>query len=68
MGTAKYNRRIRLFANSLLALCCLLSCASAAKSPAYANKITIIGTGDLQGRLDADPRFVRITESGNKRR
>ena len=66
MATAKNHRRIRLFAISLLALCCLLSCAPAVKSPAHANKITIIGTGDLQGRLDADPRSISITESSEK--
>ncbi len=66
MAPVKYIERICLFATSLLALCCLLSCTPLAKLPAPASKLTIIGTGDLQGRLDSDPRSVHIRESGKK--
>ncbi|MEA2116757.1 MAG: 5'-nucleotidase C-terminal domain-containing protein, partial [Thermodesulfobacteriota bacterium] len=59
-------QRLCLFATILLTLCCLFSCAPAVQSPAPAGKLTIIGTGDLQGRLDADPRSISITESSEK--
>lgn len=66
MVPAKCYPIISLFTTSLLALCCLVSCAPVTKSPAPAHKLTIIGTADLQGRLDADPRSIRITESEEK--
>jgi 5'-nucleotidase len=66
MVTVQCYRFISLFTASLLALCCLISCTPVTKSPPPAHKLTIIGTADLQGRLDADPRSIRITESKEK--
>lgn len=50
----------------LLALSTLLSCTAVTPPPARENKITIIGTGDLQGNLDSVPCSICITESGEK--
>ena len=66
MITVRYHRIAILFTLFLFALCCLVSCTPVTKPPAPADKLTIIGTGDLQGRLDAFPQSVRITESGEK--
>ena len=50
----------------LLTLYGVAACAPQAPSPAPAEKLTLIGTGDLQGRLEAAPHTARITESGQK--
>lgn len=54
----------RLF--SLLVVCTLAACAPAAPKDPAVSRITVIGTGDLQGHLDADPRSLRIVQSGEK--
>ena len=66
MITLRYYQKISLFIASLFTVCCLLSCAPITETPAPAKKLTIIGTGDLQGRLDANRKSVHITESGAK--
>ncbi len=51
----------------LLAAGGLISCApQAPQPPAGGVTLTIIGTGDLQGRLDAAPRSVSISEGTEK--
>ena len=55
----------RIFMSLLVVPCCLAACSTANRSP-VAGKLTIIGTADLQGRLDAAPRSVHITPSGEK--
>jgi len=66
MITLRYYQKISLFIASLFTVCCLLSCAPITETPSPAKKLTIIGTGDLQGRLDANRKSVHITESGAK--
>jgi 5'-nucleotidase len=50
----------------LLVLSTLLSCTTITPPPARENKLTIIGTGDLQGHLDSVPNSIRVTESSEK--
>ncbi len=51
----------------LLAGCGLISCAQKAPEPAPAvRKLTIIGTGDLQGNLEPTLRSIRITRGEEK--
>ncbi len=50
----------------LLVLSTLLSCTTITPQPARENKLTIIGTGDLQGYLDSVPCSIRITKSAEK--
>lgn len=66
MYAVNTHRRIILLALLLPALCCLFSCAPVTEPPAPAHRLTIVGTGDLQGRLDADPRSIHIAASGKK--
>jgi 5'-nucleotidase len=57
------NRQILIFGIAcLLAGCFLISCAPKIQTPAPAvRKLTIIGTGDLQGRLEPTLRSIPIT-------
>ncbi|MBW2328820.1 MAG: hypothetical protein JRF04_04265 [Deltaproteobacteria bacterium] len=57
---------LRLLAIFVFVLSTLLSCTTITTPPARKNKLTIIGTGDLQGKLDSVPSSIRITESGEK--
>jgi 2',3'-cyclic-nucleotide 2'-phosphodiesterase (5'-nucleotidase family) len=51
----------------LLAGCGLISCAPKTQSPApTVRKLTIIGTGDLQGRLDPTLNSIRIARGEDK--
>ncbi len=63
----KHYQIIALLTACLPAICGLISCTPTTQSPApAASKLTIIGTGDLQGRLDPAPGSIRITQGGEK--
>jgi 5'-nucleotidase len=66
MAAVKKTRISGLFFLSFLIFVCLVACAPVVKPTAQLNRITLIGTADLQGHLNADSRSVRITESGTK--
>ena len=65
------NKRFQKLSCCTVFLCIfhgiILSSAPAAEpATVRTEKITIIGTGDLQGHLDAVPQILHITESGKK--
>jgi 5'-nucleotidase len=57
---------VGLLATFVFVLSTLLSCTTITPPPAPVNKLTIIGTGDLQGHLDSVSCSIRITESSEK--
>lgn len=65
MGAGQYYFFLRRLC-WLVVVCTLAACAPVAPKAPAVNRITVLGTGDLQGHLDADPRSVRIVESGDK--
>jgi 5'-nucleotidase len=63
----KFHQRLVLLTTFLLAVSSLISCAPTTQLPAPATKkLTIIGTGDLQGRLDPANKSIRINREGEK--
>jgi len=66
MVTLRYYQKINLFIASFFTVCFLLSCGTITETPAPVKKLTIIGTGDLQGQLDANLKSVHLVELGAK--
>ncbi len=65
MATLHYCFSLQRFF-CLLVVCTLAACAPAAPDAPTVQRITVLGTGDLQGHLDAEPRSIRLAESGKK--
>jgi len=57
-------KKISLYIVFFLTVCLLLSCIPVTESFSSARKLTILGTGDLQGQLDTNLQSIHIIASG----